>query len=132
MKSRTVFGVVPAVGFSLLPTLACPACLPALASVLSAAGLTFIAQPRYLVWLNLAALIIALVLLVRNERRWISAPLGVAAAGAAAVMLGKFVWTNSWVWWAGLSVFLLGSIWSGCKQKSGNACINCKTQIQEN
>jgi hypothetical protein len=67
MKSRTLAGVVPAVGFSLLPTIACPACLPALASVLGAAGLSFVAESRYLPWFNLAALVIALVLLARGE-----------------------------------------------------------------
>ena len=56
MKSRTLAGVVPAVGFSLLPTIACPACLPALASVLGAAGLSFVAESRYLPWFNFGSL----------------------------------------------------------------------------
>lgn len=131
MKSRTIVSVVPAVGFSLLPVLSCPACLPALASVLGAVGLTFIAAPRYLVWLNLAALVTALVLLARSERHWVSTPLGAAAAGATAVMLGKFVWTSTSVWWTGLGVFMLGSIRSGVKRKSRNGCINCESQIVE-
>jgi len=132
MKSRTVVGVVPAVGFAALPILTCSACLPALASALGAVGLTFIAEPKYLVWLNLAALVIALLVLASSERHWISAPLGVAGAGATAVMFGKFVWANSWLWWAGLGLFMLGSIWSGLKRKSKNVCINCKSQIMEN
>lgn len=132
MKSRTVVGIAPAVGFSLLPALTCPACLPAFASVLGAVGLTFIAEPRYLIWLNLTALIIALFLLARSERQWVSRPLGVAAAGAAAVMLGKFVWTNSWLWWTGLGVFMLGSAWSGLRRRSQRVCTNCEVQIEEN
>jgi hypothetical protein len=76
MKSRTVVGVVPAVGSSLLPTLTCPSCLPALASVLGAVGLSFIAEPRYLLWINLVALTVALVLLARIQRQRVSAPLG--------------------------------------------------------
>jgi|SRR5215813_3475187 len=132
MKSRTVVGVVPAVGFSLLPTLTCPACLPALASVLGAVGLTFIAEPRYLLWLNLAALVIALVLMARGQGRWFSLPVGVAAAGAVAVVLGKFLWTNNWVWWGGLGIFMVGSIWSGFKRRSDGVCPNCESQIVEN
>lgn len=132
MKSRTVAGVVPAVGFSLLPTIACPACLPAFASVLGAAGLTFIAEPRYLLWLNLAALVGALALLARGERRWISGPLALAAAGATAVMLGKFVWINSSIWWSGLAVFMLGSIWSGMwRRRSNNVCTDCESGLKE-
>lgn len=131
MSSRTVVGVAPAVGFSLLPVLTCPACLPALASVLGAAGLTFIAEPRYLLWINLAALVAALVLLARTERRWISLPLSVAATGALAVMLGKFLWANSLTWWAGLGVFVCGSVWSGLKRESNNGCVNCEPRNVE-
>jgi mercuric ion transport protein len=131
MKSRNVFGVAPAVGFSVLPTLTCPACLPALASALGAVGLTFIAEPRYLVWLNLAALVVALFLLARSERAWISAPLGLALAGAVAVMLGKFVWMNSWGWWSGLGAFTFGSLWSASRRRSKIVCDNCETVAME-
>ena len=132
MRSRTVAGVVPAVGFSLVPTIACPACLPALASVLGAAGLSFVAERRYLLWLNLAALVIALALLARGERRWVPVPLALAAAGATAVMLGKFVWSNSWIWWGGLAVFMLGSIWSGIwRRRSHKVCIDCGSGVKE-
>ncbi len=129
MKSLRAIGIVPALGFSLVPTLTCPACLPALASVLGAVGLTFIAEPKYLVWLNLTALLIALLVLARSERHWISAPLVMAAFGATAVMLGKFIWTTSWIWWAGLGIFTLGSLWSGVKRRSKSVCINCESQI---
>ncbi len=131
MNSRTVAGVVPAVGFSLLPVLTCPACLPALASVLSAVGLTFIAEPRYLLWINLAAFVAALLLLARNERRWISLPLGLSAMGSLAVMLGKFLWVNSLVWWTGLAIFMFGSVWSWLQRKLANTCMNCERQDVE-
>lgn len=132
MRARTITGIVPAVGFSLLPTITCPACLPALATVLGAAGLSFVVEPRYLLWLNLAALLIALAFLARRERRWISVPLTLAAAGATAVMLGKFVWINSWIWWSGLAVFMLGSIWSGVRRRTNKVCANCKSLVEEN
>lgn len=131
MKSRTAIGMVPAVGLSLLPTLACPACLPAFASILGAVGLTFIAEPRYLLWLNLAAFVIAWLLLARGERHWFSVPLGVAAAGAVAVMVGKFLWTSTLLWWCGLGVFVAGSLWSGLRRTSKQVCTNCESQILE-
>ena len=131
--NRTILGVVPAFGFSLIPTLTCPACLPALASVLGAVGLTFLAQREYLIWFNLAALGIALVLLARGERKWISWPLLIVVLGAAAVMLGKFVWSSSAAWWTGLGIFMLGSAWStfGRKSRSGG-CNECKSLEMEN
>lgn len=131
MRSRSILGVVPALGFSLIPTLTCPACLPALASVLGAVGLTFVAQREYLLWLNLAALLAALLLLARSERRWTSIPLATAATGASAVMVGKFVWINSWLWWAGLSVFVLGSAWSSARRISRGACNECESVQRE-
>ncbi len=130
MTSRSVAAVLPAIGFSLLPSITCPACLPALASVLGAVGLTFIAKPLYLLWLNLGALVIALTLLARGEHRWISTSIGVAGIGATAVMLGKFAWVNSWIWWSGLAIFMLGSIWSGMR-RSTRGCANCKSQVEE-
>jgi len=103
----------------------------ALVSVLGAVGLTFIAEPRYLFWLNLTALVVALLLLARSERAWISAPLGLALAGATAVMVGKFAWINSWVWWSGLGAFALGSVWRGIRRKSKNVCNNCEPVTTE-
>lgn len=130
---RTILGVVPAFGFSLIPTLTCPACLPALASVLSAVGLTFLAQREYLIWFNLAALGISLVILARGEKKWISWPLVIAVLGAAAVMLGKFVWSSSAVWWTGLGIFMLGSAWSAFGRKSPSGrCNECKSLEMEN
>ena len=131
---RTIFGLFPALGLSLIPSLTCPACLPALASVLGAVGLTFLAQREYLIWLNLVALVIALALLARGERKWISWPLATAGLGAAGVMLGKFVWGSSAVWWIGLSVFMLGSVWSALARKRSSAarCNECKPLGMEN
>lgn len=131
--SRTLFGVFPALGFSLIPSLACPACLPALASVLGAVGLTFLAQREYLIWFNLVALAVALVLLARTERKWISWPLAVAAFGAVTVMLGKFVWTASPIWWTGVGIFMLGSAWSTFGRPSTETgCNKCKSLEMEN
>lgn len=126
-RSRIAMGMAPAVGFTAIPVLTCPACLPTLASALGAVGLTFLAQRPYLLGLNLAALVIALILIARGGQGWVSWPLGIATAGAAAILLGKFVWPNSVTWRAGLGVFLLGSLFSGRTRKSNNACKDCQS-----
>lgn len=127
MKSRSVAGILPALGFSAMPTLTCPACLPVLAAALGAVGLTFIAERAYLVWLNSGALLIALFLLARGEQKWVSGPVLVAAAGAAGITFGKFVWTNSAIWWIGFGLFVGASAWSSLTRKSKRlSCSECK------
>lgn len=131
--SRTLFGIFPALGFSMIPSLTCPACLPALASVLGAVGLTFVAQRQYLIWFNLVALGVALLFVARGQRKWISWPFAIAALGAAAVMLGKFVWSSSAIWWMGIGVFMLGSAWSTFGRKATLAgCNECNPIETEN
>jgi hypothetical protein len=68
MKKREIMGSLPAVGASLLPNLACPACWPAYASLLSAVGLTFLLDSRHLFWVNGAALLVGLMVLSRRSR----------------------------------------------------------------
>ncbi len=63
-----VLGVLRAIGISAIPTLACPACLPVLASALGALGMIFLAQSEYLVWANLVALVLALTILFMKRR----------------------------------------------------------------
>src|SRR5260370_866011 len=119
---RDVFSFIPALGFSLIPSLSCPACLPALASVLSALGLSFAAERPYLLWLNLLALIAALVMFARRRRTAGYLPLAVASIGAAAIMVGKFLLVNSWIWWSGIAFFIVGSAWATSKQQVTISC----------
>lgn len=131
--ARTIAGLFPALGFSLMPSLTCPACLPALATLLAAAGLTFLAEREYLIWFNLVALGVALLLLKRGEGKWVSWPIATAAVGAAGVMLGKFVWSSSAAWWMGFGVFMLGAAWSTFGRRSKvNECTECRSSVMEN
>ena len=56
---RTWLPIVPAVGISLLPKLACPACWPAYAGLLSAVGLGFLINATYLFPLTALFLVVA-------------------------------------------------------------------------
>jgi len=62
---------LPGVGVSILPKLACPACWPAYAGLLSSVGLGFLISTAYLLPLTVAFLILALAALAvrANERR---------------------------------------------------------------
>ena len=100
-----VLGVLPANGVSAIPTLACPACLPALASALGAIGLTFLTKSEYLLWVNLVPLVLALTILFMKRRANGYAPFLLGTTGALAIMVGKFVIT------ALLQISWHGQVW---------------------
>src|SRR5258708_39573863 len=62
---------LPGVGVSILPKLACPACWPAYAGLLSSVGLGFLISTAYLLPLTVAFLVLALAALAvrATERR---------------------------------------------------------------
>lgn len=124
-RPRTVAGMLPALGVSLLPTVGCPACLPAAASVLGAMGLTFIAEPPYAFWINLGALALALGVLLWNRNKLGFLPFWTAAAGAVAVMAGKFAHPSSVLTWFGIALLLLASIWSASRKVALTSCSAC-------
>lgn len=73
MSSRWTQGLLalPSVGVSMLPKLACPACWPAYAGLLTSVGLGFLISAAYLLPLTAAFLVLALgaMLFKPKERR---------------------------------------------------------------
>ena len=57
---RQGLAVVPSIGFSMLPKLACPACWPVYAGLLTSIGLGFLISVKYLLPLTAAFLVLAL------------------------------------------------------------------------
>jgi hypothetical protein len=125
MKKRMVLGVLPAIGLSAIPTLACPACLPALASILGVTGLTFLIEREYFVWVNLVALVLALAILFMKRRANGYAPFLLGAVGAVAIMLGKFVLTGHALAWSGLAALIVASAMKTFGRKNTNTCNVC-------
>ena len=104
----------PGIGLSLLPKIACPACWPAYAGLLSSIGLGFLVPNRtYLLPLTVAFLLIAIGTLAFRARRrrgyWLFA-LGILAAGL--ILLGKFSLASNPVLYAGLGLLILASAWN--------------------
>ena len=104
----------PGIGLSLLPKIACPACWPAYAGLLSSIGLGFLVPNRtYLLPLTVAFLLIAIGTLAFRARRrrgyWLFA-LGILAAGL--ILLGKFSLASNPVLYAGLGLLILASVWN--------------------
>ncbi len=125
MKKRMALGLLPAVGVSALPVLACPACLPALASVLGAIGLTFLTSRTYLLWVNLMALGLALATLFASRRTNGYAPLTLGTTGAAMIMLGKFALASNVMAWLGVVVLVFASALTMFVRNDATRCDAC-------
>lgn len=104
---------LPAVGVALLPKLACPACAPAYAAVLSSLGLGFLTSGPYLFPVILVGLSIALIgLAFRAKSRRGNRPFALGLVGAALVLVGKFGVEAAAVMYGGLSFLVIASVWN--------------------
>ncbi len=104
---------LPSVGVSILPKLACPACWPAYAGLLSSVGLGFLISTVYLLPLTAAFLVLALAALVfrANKRRGYG-PFVVGLVAGSAVLLGKFAWASNLTMYSALALLVMASLWN--------------------
>jgi hypothetical protein len=116
MTSTTVKQAVtalPGIGVSLLPKLMCPACWPAYAGVVSAAGLSFLISAKYLLPLTAAFLAItAFALGFRASRRHGYGPFSVGLLAAAVILTGKFYFDAEQATYAGVGILVAASVWN--------------------
>ena len=122
-------GMLPAIGTALLPKLACPACWPAYAGLLSAMGIGFIDYTPYLLPLTLVFLTIALVTLAyRASTRRGYAPLVVGFFGSLVLIIGKFGYDSDNSMYLGLAILIGASIWNTWPRKrldDDQLCTSC-------
>ncbi len=104
---------VPGVGLSLLPKLACPACWPAYAGLLSSVGPGFLVSTVYLLPMTAAFLLLAVAMLAfRARRRRGYGPFALGFIAASFILLGKFSLASNPVLYAGLGLLILASVWT--------------------
>lgn len=115
---------VPALGASLLPSLICPACWPAYASLLSAVGLSFLGYSKHLLWLNVTALVISLIVLFRRMSHGSYVPVLIGAFAALLILTGKFLLNSNPTVWLGAAALLAAFVWSRPKAKPAR-CRGC-------
>lgn len=103
----------PGIGLALLPKLACPACWPAYAGLLSSIGLGFLVSTRYLLPLTATFLVVAVGMLAfrANKRRGYT-PFALGVTAAALLMYGKFSLASNPVLYAGLGLLIVASVWN--------------------
>ncbi len=115
---RGFLAVFPAIGASVLPIGACPACWPVYAGLLSSLGLGFVFDSAYL--LPVTALFLGFsvaALAYRAKARRGYRPLAVGAVGAVVVLVGKFVLSSDSLFYLGLVALIGASLWNAWPKK---------------
>jgi len=110
--------VLPGIGASLLPAVACPACWPAYAGLLGSLGVGFIDYTPWLLPLTLLFLLVALGALLRRglrERAW--GPFVLGLGGSVLLTAGKFVLENDPLLYGGLALLIAASVWNAWPRK---------------
>jgi mercuric ion transport protein len=135
MSSRWKQGLLalPSVAFSMLPKLACPACWPAYAGLLTSVGLGFLISTVYLLPLTIAFLVLALgatVFRARERHGYRPFLLGMVAAGG--VLAGKFVWESSPAIYGSVGLLVMASLWNTWPRRGKSSqeatCPGCPTE----
>ena len=135
MSSRWKQGLLalPSIGFSMLPKLACPACWPAYASLLTSIGLGFLISVAYLIPLTVAFLVLALGATVfRARERHGYRPFLLGIIAASSVLIAKFVWESNSMIYGSVGLLVMASLWntwpSRGKPNQEAACSACHTE----
>ena len=125
---RSSLATLPGIGLAFLPKIACPACWPAYAGVLSSLGLGFLLDVRWLFPLTAVFLLVAVVALgFRARRRRGFGPFFVGLGAAAIVLGGKFGFESDLAMYAGLGLLVAASIWNTWPRRATPACPACTT-----
>lgn len=125
---RSSLATLPGIGIAFLPKVACPACWPAYAGVLTSLGLGFLLDVRWLFPLTALFLLIAvLALAFRARRRRGFGPFLVGFGASTIVLGGKFRFESDLAMYAGLAMLVAASIWNTWPRRAAPACPACTT-----
>jgi len=105
--------MLPTVGVAFLPKLACPACWPAYAGLLSSLGIGFFDYTPYLLPLTAVFVLIAVAALIyraRQRRGYKPLLMGLLAAGT--LLIGKSHYDSDAAMYAGLALLVAASLWN--------------------
>lgn len=125
---RSSLATIPGIGLAFLPKIACPACWPAYAGVLTSLGLGFLLDVRWLFPLTAVFLLIAVTALgFRARRRRGFGPFFIGLAASAVVLGGKFGFESDPAMYGGLALLVAASIWNTWPRRVTPACAACTT-----
>lgn len=126
--------MLPTVGAAFLPKLACPACWPAYAGLLSSLGIGFFDYTPYLLPLTAVFLLIAVAALAyRARQRRGYKPFLMGLLAGAILLIGKFYFDSDVAMYTGLSLLVAASLWNtwSRSQSAGARCPACVASPQE-
>ncbi len=124
---------LPGLGVSILPKLACPACWPAYAGLLSSVGLGFLISTVYLLPLTAVFLALSLgALAFKASRRHGYSPFLLGLVAAIGVLLGKFVWESNPTMYGAVGLLVIASLWNAWPSphtpSEAAACSDCQRE----
>jgi hypothetical protein len=112
--------MVPGIGAALLPAVACPACWPAYAGLLSSFGVGFVNYTPFLLPIMALFLAVALATLaVQGRRRGHYGPLLLGAAGTAGLLAGRFAVASDPLMYTGIAALIAASVWNAWPRRGG-------------
>ncbi len=110
---------LPSIVISVLPKLACPACWPAYAGLLTAIGLGFLVSAAYLLPITAAFLALAVgALAFKASKRRGYGPFMIGLVAASGVLIGKFMWASNFTMYGALGLLVLASLWNSWPRQS--------------
>ena len=126
---------LPGISVSMLPKLACPACWPAYAGLLSSIGLGFLISAAYLLPLTAASLAFAVgAMAYKAKKRHGYGPLVFGLVAATAVLVGKFAWESKPTMYSGFGVLVIASFWNAwpthVKHSEAVRCSGCTEEVR--
>jgi len=122
---RSGLAVLPGLGAALLPKVACPACWPAYAGLLSSLGLGFLLDGAWLLPLTAAFLMVAVgALAFRARGRRGYGPFGLGVIASGLVLLGKFAFEADSAMFGGIGLLVGASLWNSWPRRRA-ACPAC-------
>lgn len=126
----TLFAAIPAVAMGFLPSIVCPACIPALAGLLSAIGVGGIVAVAVVKPLTILFLLVALFgLLYQAKRNHRYGPVAVGSLGAAGLYTALCWMPIPPFKWLGALLLISASIWNVLptrKKADGATCPACQ------
>ena len=128
---RSSLASIPGIALAFLPKLACPACWPAYAGLLSSLGLGFLLDTAYLFPLTATFLVLAVgALAFRARTRRGYAPFALGLTAAMVVLVGKFVFDSNAAIYGGIGTLVGASILNAWPKANSNvgSCPKCVRQ----
>ncbi|RJP21195.1 MAG: hypothetical protein C4529_08000 [Deltaproteobacteria bacterium] len=128
---QSSLATVPGIAFAFLPKLACPACWPAYAGLLSSVGLGFLLDTAYLFPLTAAFLVLAVgALAFRAGTRRGFGPFTVGLGAAAVVLVGKFAFDSNTAMYVSIGLLVAASVWNAWPKRKSEvgSCPKCVQQ----